>query len=101
MPAHPPESTADPALEAPSDAGDEAPIERLRTGIEQAARLIGRLRRENGRVRARVEEIEAHPGLAKDGTTLALDDDAEVLRRRIEGYIDAIDRQLADAHAQE
>lgn len=76
-----------------------AALKRLRGQVERAAGTLKRLRRENEQLRARVEELEAHPGLHTEGTFVTLDDDPEVLREKVEAFINAIDHTLADEHA--
>lgn len=97
-----PASTPDASLEQqnradlPSDA-----LEQLRTQVERAVRSLKRLRKENERLRARVEELQTHPGLDQDGTFVSFDEDPEVLRRKINGFIDAIDHRLAKDRIEE
>lgn len=80
----------------PSEAAPEPPaLRRLRRHVAHAAETLDRLRRENERLRARVQELEANPGFDYDGTLLPLDDDAAALRKKVEGFVEALDAHLA------
>lgn len=92
MPNQPQPSTTNAG--APRDAHADA-LERLRNHVERAAVEIKRLRRENARLRAHVQELEANPGLDHDGALLPLDEAPGPLRERIQRFISAIDHQLA------
>lgn len=74
-------------------------LERLRDRVEAAAREIERLRQENERLAERVQELAAlEAARPEDGgplPTLVLESDPEALRRKVEGFIEAIDRVLA------
>lgn len=102
-----PERTRPPASEAPDEAhaADEegleqeslqslASLERLRDRVEVAAREMKRLRDENGALADRIKELESRPAVDPRGTVLSLDHDPEVLKRKISGFIEAIDRYL-------
>jgi hypothetical protein len=69
-------------------------LERLRDRVEQAAREISRLREENTMLARRLSEMEARPAVDPEGSPLSFDEDPEVLRRKITGFIEAIDRYL-------
>lgn len=71
-----------------------AVVRRLRAQVERATTALERLQDENERLRRRVEELEQHPALQPDTTTLVLDDDPDALRGRISSFIDAIDTYL-------
>ena len=84
-----PEAEAEPVrLKSP------ASLERLRDRVEVAAHEITRLREENQALAARIKEIEARPVVDAQGAFVSLDNDPEVLRRKINGFIQAIDRYL-------
>lgn len=69
-------------------------LERLRDRVETAAHELKRLREENKALSERVKELEARPEVEPQGTFLSLDHDPEMLRRKVSGFIDAIDRYL-------
>ena len=71
-----------------------ASLERLRDRVEVAAREMRRLRDENGALAERIQELESRPAVDPHGTFLSLDHDPDVLKRKISGYIDAIDRYM-------
>ena len=73
-------------------------LDRLRDRVEKAASEIERLRAENAELTARVRELaefEAAGGNA-DAVGLTFEEDPEELRGKIEGFIEAIDRLLAE-----
>ena len=91
-----PRST-DPGAEPPSK--PEAPkslgsLEKLRDRVEVAARELRRLREENQALAARLAEMEANPPADPEGAFVPLDEDPELLRRKVTGFIEAIDRYL-------
>lgn len=69
-------------------------LERLRDRVETAAHELKRLREENQALSERINELEARPNVDPQGTFLSLDHDPELLRRKISGFIEAIDRYL-------
>lgn len=69
-------------------------LERLRDRVETAAHELKRLRDENETLSERVKELESRPEVEAQGTFLSLDHDPELLRRKISGFIEAIDRYL-------
>lgn len=69
-------------------------LERLRDRIETAAHELKRLRDENQALSERIKELEARPNVAPEGTFLSLEHDPELLRRKISGFIEVIDRYL-------
>lgn len=98
---------ADDAGEGAAQAPERAPeasvsfsgievITRLRDRVETAAFELKRLREENTALAARLQALEAQPA----ATALPLDQDPEVLRRKITGFIDAIDRYLEQENTQ-
>ena len=76
-------------------------LERLREGVEQAAAELHRLRAENTALSARLRAAEALAGAAPPSGPLSPDQDPEVLRRKIDGFIEAIDRYLEQENEQE
>lgn len=71
-----------------------ASLEKLRDRVEVAAREMKRLRDENGALAERIQELESRPAVDPHGTVLSLDHDPDVLKRKISGFIDAIDQYL-------
>lgn len=71
-----------------------ASLERLRNRIEDAAKELHRLREENAALVKRLSDLEANPMMDFEGTLIALDEDPDALRTKIEGYIAAIDSYL-------
>lgn len=69
-------------------------LERLRDRVENAAHELKRLREENHALSERIRELESRPAVNAQGTFLSLDHDPEQLRRKISGFIEAIDRYL-------
>ncbi len=69
-------------------------LERLRDRIETAAHELKRLRDENQALSERIKELETRPSVVPHGTFLSLDHDPELLRRKISGFIEVIDRYL-------
>ena len=69
-------------------------LERLRDRVENVAHELKRLREENQALSERIRELESRPGVDAQGTFLSLDHDPEQLRRKISGFIEAIDRYL-------
>jgi len=70
-------------------------LERLRDRIQTAANEILRLREENAALAERIARLEAHPSsMLEEGTLLHLEEDPEVLRRKVAAFIEAIDRYL-------
>ena len=69
-------------------------LERLRDRVENAAHELKRLREENQALSERVRELESRPAVDAQGTFLSLEHDPELLRRKISGFIEAIDRYL-------
>jgi hypothetical protein len=70
-------------------------LERLRERVEVAARELERLRKDNILLARRIAELEARPAVEQDQSFLVFDESEEVLRRKVEGYIQAIDAYLA------
>ena len=72
---------------------------RLRDRVRKAAQELERLRQENHALRERIEQLETRPAIDMDGTVLAFEDDPEVLRGKIEEFIEAIDIYLAQENS--
>jgi predicted RNase H-like nuclease (RuvC/YqgF family) len=86
-----------------SPASEEAPVqilhgaallERLRDRVEVAARELTRLREENEALRTRLEQMSGNADLELADSISALDEDPEVVRRKVRGFIELIDRYL-------
>ena len=67
-------------------------LDRLRDRVERAAAEIERLRAENRDLAARVREIDAGDA----GLSLDLGADPAEMRAQVEGFIEAVDRLLAE-----
>ncbi len=72
-------------------------LERLRDRVREAARELERLRKENTALATRIRELEARPAVDAEGTLLIFDEDPDVLREKVEGFIEALDKYLARA----
>ncbi len=86
-------TSSDPALPA---------MERLRGRIEAAAAEIERLRAENAALAERVQVLAADDVARGDDDalpTLTLEGDPADLRKKVESFIEAIDRMLAEPAA--
>ncbi|HEX8299892.1 MAG TPA: hypothetical protein VF594_12090 [Rubricoccaceae bacterium] len=70
-------------------------LSRLRERVEAAVREIERLRADNAALAARVAELQE--GLGDESPALVLPGagDPDVLRARVQGFIDALDEVLA------
>lgn len=70
-------------------------LERLRDRIRTATSEILRLREENAALAERIAHLEASVGGdLEEGTLLHFDEDPEALRRKVNGFIEAIDQYL-------
>ena len=69
-------------------------LERLRDRVEMTARELERLRQENAALVERLRALEARTPDGPRGTTVAFDEPPEVLRRKVQTFIDAIDRYV-------
>jgi predicted transcriptional regulator len=69
-------------------------LERLRDRVEVAARELTRLREENEALRTRIEQMSGTADLELADSITALDEDPEVVRRKVRGFIELIDRYL-------
>jgi uncharacterized protein (UPF0335 family) len=78
-------------------------LERLRDRVERAAAEIERLREENVRLAERVRELAEDDTLrAEDAPAIRLPEvagDPSALREQIQGFIEALDRVLAERDA--
>lgn len=91
---------------APEDRSDDTETEsnatlsirslrRLRDRVERAAHELRLLREENSSLQDRVAELEAlSPESAPEGGALFIESDPESVKRKVEGFIQAIDRYL-------
>lgn len=70
-------------------------LERLRDHVKKAARELERLRTENAALTERIRRLETRPAVDLDATVLAFDEDPDVLREKVEGFITTIDAYLA------
>ena len=70
-------------------------LERLRDRVKKAARELERLRTENAALTERIRRLETSPTVDLEGTVLAFDEDPEMLREKVEGFITTIDAYLA------
>ncbi len=70
-------------------------LERLRDRVKKAARELERLRTENAALTERIRRLETSPTVDLEGTVLAFDEDPEILREKVEGFITTIDAYLA------
>ena len=71
-----------------------ASLERLRDRVEVAAHELKRLREENESLARRIRELESKPSGESKAGLLSSDQDPELLKRKIAGFIEAIDRYL-------
>lgn len=73
-------------------------LERLRARVETAAKEIERLRTENAALTERVRELAAldAAGADPDALHLTLDTDPDVLRAKVQSFIETLDRMLAE-----
>jgi regulator of replication initiation timing len=69
-------------------------LEDLREQVQAAAQEIHRLRRENEQLRNRVRTLKERPQVEPDQTFVVLDEKPAKLRRKVDGFIDAIDHYL-------
>lgn len=76
-------------------------LERLRERVEQAARELERLRRDNMLLAKRIAELEARPSVDEDQTFFLFDENTDALRKKVEGFIQAIDAHLERERARE
>jgi len=94
------ESGASVATE-PSPLRGTQTLERLRERVEAVARELIRLRQQNAELVRRLAELEARPLAEEDAVALEMDQDAEALRARIDGFVQAVDYYLSQEDAVE
>ena len=71
-------------------------LERLRDRVKKAVQELERLQQENAALSARIQELETRPAIDHEGTLLVFDNDPDVLREKVEGFIEVIDAYLAN-----
>jgi hypothetical protein len=72
-------------------------LRRLRDRVQAAAQEIQALRQENAALHLRIAELERSVRTAGDGgAPIALEGDPDQLRRKVDGFILAIDRYLEE-----
>lgn len=85
------------ALEGASTLIGLRSLRRLRGRVLAAAQEIQALRQENVALHQRIAVLEQRVGTGGDGgASLALEGDPDQLRRKVDGFIHAIDRYLED-----
>ena len=73
-------------------------LRKLRSRVERAAHELRVLREENTSLQERVAELEAISAeKIPEGNAFFLESDPESVKRKVEGFIQAIDRYLDDA----
>jgi hypothetical protein len=73
-------------------------LRRLRERVERVALELRALREENASLQERIAELEASPGIERSEGNVAymLDADPDSLKKKVEGFIQAIDQYLED-----
>jgi hypothetical protein len=98
-----PRTESEGAPDAARPAGVEMPelplkgsqsLERLRDRVELAARELVRLRQENEALARRIAGMEQSGSSDDIGLAMELGEDPESLRRKVAGFVEAIDRYL-------
>jgi seryl-tRNA synthetase len=81
--------------------GGPDPLARLRERVERAAQEIERLRAENRQLAQRVDDLASADSstMDKHPAAVAIAGDPEHLKEKIQGFIDALDRVLAERSA--
>lgn len=69
-------------------------LHRLRNRVKGAAAELERLRQENADLQARVHELEEQAEPNADGTVVAIGEDPEDVRERVNEFIEIIDDYL-------
>lgn len=77
---------------APAALRGQAALEHLKSLVATAAHQLERLREENAALAARVVELEGQE--ETDAPLLSFDEDPELLRQKVDGFIEAIDAYL-------
>lgn len=83
---------------ASGEFGGPDPLARLRERVEKAAHEIERLRQENARLAERVAELAQEDIMPADQhpAAVTIGENPEELKQKIQGFIDALDRVLAE-----
>ena len=73
-------------------------LRRLRDRVERVARELRAVREENAMLQDRISELESSVASApvEGGVASLLDSDPEALKKKVEGFIQAIDQYLED-----
>lgn len=69
-------------------------LERLRDSVEIASQELKRLREENAALAERIAQLESRPVDLEGETIVSFDENPELIRRKVGGFIEAIDRYL-------
>lgn len=85
-----------PLLDAPPDAASSPSLDALRSRIDAAVHEIEQLRRQNARLRRRIDELEKRPEIDPKDTFVTFDESPSEMRTQIEGFIQAIDEYLGE-----
>jgi|GEM_PF-6691928 len=95
--AHPKEKKEDGSTENTAVLSTRS-LRKLRSRVERAAHELRVLREENTSLQERVAELEAiSVEKIPEGNAFFLESDPESIKRKVEGFIQAIDRYLDDA----
>ncbi len=84
----------EPASEGPSSLKSVRSLRRLRDRVERAAHELRVLREENTSLQHRIAELEAASGKGAEQQKPFFESDPEVVKKKVEGFIEAIDRYL-------
>lgn len=77
-----------------------ASLDELHRQVEATVQEIRRLRQENETLRRRIRELERRPNVDPETQAFVrFDDEPATLRRKVEGFIEAIDRHLDESDA--
>lgn len=75
-------------------------LDELHRQVEAAVQEIRQLREENETLRRRIRELERRPEVDPEKEAFVrFDEEPATLRRKVEGFIEAIDRHLEDSDA--
>ena len=69
-------------------------LERLRDRVQEIALEFSRLREENAALYKRIEALESDKRKHPTGASLVFQENPDVMRRKIQGFIDALDEYL-------
>lgn len=89
------DSPEDEALRGSARLKNPESLVRLRDRVKKTAQELERLRQENRALRERIEHLEARPTIDIDGSVLTFEEAPDILRGKIESFIEAIDTYLA------